>query len=264
MRRWMKIFAWAMLTIFVILFLLVVFNRSYLLFDKIVYPVQGFLYNRSQGIRDLYDNWKNFRELEKENKLLMEKNIQLELANSQLLSAKQENDELRTQLNYVTENAYSVLGAEVIGKSTSPYEQVLIINKGTIHGVKPGYPAVVGEGYLIGKIIVAHKTYSLLQLLIDNNSAVAATVQNIDKTSGVVNGEYGLSLRMNFIPQNENVVVGDKVISSGLEKYIPRGLLIGVVEELKSEQGELFKTADIKTMVDFNKITSLLILKSND
>ncbi len=260
----MKIFAWAMLTIFVILFLLVVFNRSYLLFDKIVYPVQGFLYNRSQGIRDLYDNWKNFRELEKENKLLMEKNIQLELANSQLLSAKQENDELRTQLNYVTENAYSVLGAEVIGKSTSPYEQVLIINKGTIHGVKPGYPAVVGEGYLIGKIIVAHKTYSLLQLLIDNNSAVAATVQNIDKTSGVVNGEYGLSLRMNFIPQNENVVVGDKVISSGLEKYIPRGLLIGVVEELKSEQGELFKTADIKTMVDFNKITSLLILKSND
>lgn len=264
MRRWMKIFIWAMVTIFVVLFLLVVFNRSYLLFDKIVYPVQGFLYNRSQGIRDLYDNWKNFQSLEKENKLLMEKNIQLELANSQLLSAQQENSELRTQLNYVKENSYTVIGAEVIGKSTSPYEQVLIINKGTIHGVKPGYPAVVGEGYLVGKIIVAHKTYSLLQLLIDNNSAVAGAVQNIDKTSGLINGEYGLSLKMNFIPQNENITIGNKVISSGLEKYIPRGLLIGVVEEVQSEQGELFKTADIKTMLDFNKITSLLILKNND
>jgi rod shape-determining protein MreC len=260
----MKIFIWAMVTIFVVLFLLVVFNRSYLLFDKIVYPVQGFLYNRSQGIRDLYDNWKNFQSLEKENKLLMEKNIQLELANSQLLSAQQENSELRTQLNYVKENSYTVIGAEVIGKSTSPYEQVLIINKGTIHGVKPGYPAVVGEGYLVGKIIVAHKTYSLLQLLIDNNSAVAGAVQNIDKTSGLINGEYGLSLKMNFIPQNENITIGNKVISSGLEKYIPRGLLIGVVEEVQSEQGELFKTADIKTMLDFNKITSLLILKNND
>lgn len=260
----MKIFAWAMVTIFVVLFLLVIFNRSYLLFDKIVYPVQGFLYKRSQGIRDIYDNWQNFQNLEKENKLLMEKNIQLELANSQLLAAQQENEELRTQLNYIKEQAYSTIGAEVIGKSTSPYEQVLIINKGTIHGVKPGYPAVVGEGYLVGKIIVAHKTYSLLQLLIDNNSAVAGTVQNIDKTSGLINGEYGLSLKMNFIPQNENVVIGDKVISSGLEKYIPRGLLIGVVEEVQTEQGELFKTADIKTMLDFNKITSLLIFKSND
>jgi len=264
MRHWMKIFAWAMATIFGVLFLLVIFNKSYILFDKIIYPVQGFLYNRSQGIRNLYENWENFRDLEQDNKLLMEKNIQLELLNSQLLSAQQENEELRVSLNYLKENPYTSIGAEVIGKSSATYEQVLIINKGTIHGIKPGYPAIVGEGYLVGKIIVAHKTYSLLQLLIDNNSAVAATIQNIDKTSGVVNGEYGLSLQMNFIPQNENVVVGDKVISSGLEKYIPRGLLLGVVEEVSVEQGELFKAADIKTMLDFNKITSLIILKSDD
>jgi rod shape-determining protein MreC len=264
MRQWMKIFAWAMASIFGVLFLLVVFNKSYILFDKIIYPVQGFLYNRSQNVRDLYDNWRNFRNLEQENKLLMEKNIQLELANSQLLESKRENEELRIQLNYLKENSHNAIGAEVIGKSTATYEQVLIINKGTIHGVKPGYPAIVGEGYLVGKVIVAHKTYSLLQLLIDNNSAVAGTVQNIDKTSGVINGEYGLSLQMNFIPQNENVIIGDKVISSGLEKSIPRGLLIGVIEEVQSEQGELFKSADIKPMLDFNKITSLLILKPND
>lgn len=264
MRQWIKIFVWVMSIIFVSLFLLVVFNKSYILFDKIIYPVQGFLYNRSQEIRDFYDNWQNFRNLEKENKLLMEKNIQLELLNSQLLAAQQENEELRKQLNYLKENSYTTIGAEVIGKSSANYEQVLIINKGTIHGIKPGYPAIVGGGYLVGKIIVAHKTYSLLQLLIDNNSAVAGTVQNVDKTIGLINGEYGLSLKMNFIPQNENVQVGDKVISSGLEKYIPRGLLIGVVEEVQSEQGELFKSADIKTMLDFNKITSLLILKSDD
>lgn len=264
MRQLMKIFAWAMSIIFVALFLLVVFNKSYILFDRIIYPAQGFLYARSQGIRDLYDNWRNFRELEKENKLLMEKNIQLELQNSQLLAAQQENEELRVQLNYLTENSYTGIGAEVIGKNSSNYEQVLIINKGTIHGIKPGYPAIVGDGYLVGKIIVAHKTYSLLQLVIDNNSAVAGTIQNVDKTSGLINGEYGLSLKMNFIPQNENVIVGDKVISSGLEKHIPRGLLVGVVEEVQSEQGELFKSADIKTMIDFNKITSLSILKSND
>ena len=260
MQKVLKYLLLLSVTIFVAVILLLSFDRAHFVFSKLIYPVQHFFYRQSVAIKDVYDNWGDINKVKDENQTLKEKNIQLELANSNLKEDAVENEYLRKELSFFKENNYDYLIGDIIGKSLSSYEQLLFVNKGSLDNVRTGDPVIINDGILIGKIYKVYKTYSMILLVIDNNSAVAATVQNNDKTVGIINGVYGLSMRMDFIPQTEETTIGDKVISSGLERYVPRGLLIGMIDDIHYKQGELFKSATIKPLVDFNKITIVTIL----
>lgn len=270
MNKFYRYIIWASVITFVIVLLLAVFDKAYLVFDKVIYPVQHFFYSKSVGLRDFYANIDKYKNFEEENKRLLEKNIQLELMNTQLKETKTENDFLREQLNYLEETDYQYHIAKVIGKSSSNYEHILFIDKGSLDGVRVGDPAIMtignenpdskSEGVLIGKVYETYKTYSMVLLLVDNNSATAVSIQNSDKTLGVVNGEYGLSMKMDYIPQTEALNIGDKVISSGLERFVPRGLLLGTIDSINYEQGELFKSAVVKPLINYDKIILLTIL----
>jgi rod shape-determining protein MreC len=198
--------------------------------------------------------------LEEENLLLLEKNIQLELLNTGLKEIQLENNFLREQLNYLEEKNEKYYIAKVIGKSLSTYEHLIFVDKGSSDGIRVGDPVIVNEGILIGKIYKTYKTYSMVLLLVDNNSATAATIQNKAKTLGVVNGEFGLSMKMDFVPQTEELNIGEKVISSGLERFVPRGLLLGTIDSINYEQGELFKSAVVKPLINYDKIILVTIL----
>ena len=260
MNKFFRYIIWASIITFVIVLLLAVFDKAYFVFDKVIYPVQHFFYSKSVSIKDFYSNLDRYKNLEEENLLLLEKNIQLELLNTKLKETENENVFLREQLNYLEEKDESYHIAKVIGKSLSTYEHLIFIDKGSSDGIRLGDTVIVNEGVLIGKIYKTYKTYSMVLLLVDNNSATAATIQNKEKTLGVVNGEFGLSMKMDFIPQTEELNIGDKVISSGLERFVPRGLLLGTIDSIDYEQGELFKSAVVKPMINYNKIILVTIL----
>ena len=104
---------------------------------------------------------------------------------------------------------------------------------------------------------------ALIQLLNDNNTKIAATIFNAQNSIGVVEGGYGLSIKMKLIPRNEIVMVGDRVITSGLELDIPRGLLIGEVEVTENEPYQPFQTAIITPVADLTNISLISIITSN-
>jgi cell shape-determining protein MreC len=70
-------------------------------------------------------------------------------------------------------------------------------------------------------------------------------VQNTTQSAGVVRGEHNLSLLMEFIPQVDTVTVGDTVVTNGADPFIPQGLVIGRVQEVFNEQGDLFQEASL-------------------
>lgn len=127
-----------------------------------------------------------------------------------------------------------------------------------------GNPVVVGIGVLIGRISRATPETSIVRLLDDNQSKVAATLLNEEKSIGVVEGGYGISIRMNFIPQNEAITIGDTIITSGLEDGVPRGLTIGTVETFEKEPYQPFQSAVVVPPKNFNWITSVSIIRSEE
>ncbi|MBI5222170.1 MAG: rod shape-determining protein MreC [Candidatus Magasanikbacteria bacterium] len=180
----------------------------------------------------------------------------------ELTTLRQDDDNLRRQLNFIKAQNYNSVGVEVIGKNIDPTESTIIVNRGAKDEIKVGNPAISDKGILIGKVARVEDKFSVIRLLDDNQSRVAATVANHDRSLGLIEGGYGISVLMNFIPQNEVVNVGDVAITSGLEEGMPRGLLIGTVEAVEKEAHQPFQTAVIKPFVSFNKITLASVLIS--
>lgn len=182
-----------------------------------------------------------------------------------LLSAKnkileKENFDLRAELNFKAKNKFNLLGAEVVAKNIEAIDQVIILNRGTIDGVKLDQPVIYGNGVLMGKIIKVEDTASFARLLTDNQSKIAATVTNSDHSLGVIEGGYGLSIKMNFIPRNENVAIGDQIITSGIELSIPTGLIIGKVAAIENESYQPFQQAVITPAVEYQKVNLVSII----
>ncbi len=200
--------------------------------------------------------------VESYNKCLV-KNQDSEVADVKSKDLEQENNELRKQLGFFHRRNFTHVTANVVGLNTDNIEKMIIINAGEQDGLKNDQPVIVGDGVIVGTIAKVEKDISMVRLINDNQSKVAATLLNKDGSLGVVEGGYGLSIKMNFIPRNEVVLVGDKVITSGLEENVPRGLLIGEVSVAENEAYQPFQQAVLTPAVDLSKLFIVSVLISN-
>lgn len=171
-----------------------------------------------------------------------------------------ENAELKKQLNYIQKQKVKTVLSEVVGREIAGIEKTIIINVGSNQGVKVGQPVITGEGILVGKVTRTEKTSALVRLITDTASKIEAGVTNVDKTIGIIEGGYGISLRMKFVPRSEVVKVDDQIITSGYEPLIPRGLLLGKVAEVENQANQGFQTISVLSLVDLNKLTTVSVL----
>jgi len=215
------------------------------------------------GSQDSYGSFSNKKTMLEEYNKLLSKNQDLEVASAKLKDLEKENAEIRKQLNFFHRRNFTSVAADVVGQSSDSVEKMIIIDVGDAEGIKFGQPVISGDGILVGTIAKVEKNISMVRLLNDNQSKIAATIQNKNDSLGVVEGGYGLSVRMNFIPRNEDVLIGDKIITSGLEETIPRGLLIGEVAVVENEAYQPFQQAVLATATDLSKLIIVSVLVSN-
>ncbi|MSU75290.1 MAG: rod shape-determining protein MreC [Candidatus Magasanikbacteria bacterium] len=181
--------------------------------------------------------------------------------NAKMIMIKDENNHLREQLNFKKKTTFNLVTAHVIGRDASTLGHIIIIDRGGNDGIKFKAPVIVDNGFLIGTVIKVQPDIAHVLLLSDNQSKVAATILNRDRSAGVVEGGYGISLRLNLIPRNETVAVDDIVVSSGLDGFIPRGLLIGTVVEVENEAYKPFQQAVLTPETDLNKLTIVAVIE---
>lgn len=182
---------------------------------------------------------------------------------AQLQIIQDENTELKKQIDFKNSSKLPVVTAQIIGKEINNSGQVIVLNRGSRDGIKINQPAIEGEGVVVGKIIKTEADISFVRLITDNATKLAAVILNRDRSQGVVEGGYGISLRMTLIPRNEVVMVGDQVITSGLEEGIPRGLLIGTVAVVENEAYKPFQQAILTPNANIDKLTLLGVLLLN-
>src|SRR3989338_2441607 len=182
----------------------------------------------------------------------------IEKAEYELL--KKENMALKEQIRYSDEFDLNSLHARIIGTENSMYNNTLVINKGKADGVTENLAVFVEDGIMIGKIVDAKENSAVILLLNDNNSKLATTILNLERTICITEGELGISLKMNLIPLNEEVKIHDIVTTSGLEENIPKGLVVGTVTSIEETSSELFKSATVVAPVDYYQYTIVSVI----
>lgn len=247
-----------LIVIFIILHYTGVLKKPEYFLRQILSPLSQTIYSSGIFLQEVQNEFdKNSQEKmfqTKEQILSCEKNI------SDLKLLQAENAELRSQLNFFKGQNYFHVGAEVIGKNIEPLGSTIVVNRGLRDGLIRGAAVVIGNGILIGKVAKVEEESSLVRLLNDNQSKIAATILNHEKSLGVVEGGYGISVRMNFIPQQEDVRVGDMIVTSGLEAGMPRGLYIGNIAAIEKEAYEPFQKAILSPAASLSSISSVSIV----
>ncbi len=149
----------------------------------------------------------------------------------------------RQQLDYLSAKGLDAVVAEVIGEEVAGRLTTLVVNRGARHGVRRGVPVLVRE----------------VMLLSDPRSQTAGAIDGRERLLGVVTGELGLGLRMELVPKDSSVAVGDVVTSAGLERRIPRGLLIGHVAKLEPDTTGFFYRVLIQPPVSLAEVSVVSI-----
>lgn len=196
--------------------------------------------------------------IQKENKELREKNLEQIAEISRLLELEKENELLRKELNFFSQKSYQFLGAQVVLPEPTPLIDSLIINRGSKDGVKKGM-AVVAGGVLIGEVKEVMSDFSKVLLLSSPQSTIGALAQN-SRAKGIVIGEIEKGIILERISQDENLQIGERVITSGLGGQIPKGILIGEISEIISPKGSLFKKVILRSPVDFKKLEFVFVI----
>src|SRR2546421_70568 len=164
------------------------------------------------------------------------------------------------------DTAFVRSGATFVTELLVPAERVLG-QVGSTVGVLLDDVVISDQG-VVGRVSEVGNNYSKVLLVTDSSSAVSALVQG-SRAAGIVRGQFGDTLVMDWILQTEDVKIGDVVITAGLaigndlKSLYPKGLSLGrVVEVTKGENGT-FQRAILTPAVDLRHLENALVVNTN-
>jgi rod shape-determining protein MreC len=149
--------------------------------------------------------------------------------------------------------------ADIIGAGSTPDFRTVTIDKGQRQGLATDM-AVIAPAGVVGRIVVPGAFASKVQLLIDRNAAAAALVAR-SRAQGLVAGTGETRFRMEYVPTVSDIVVGDTVVTSGLDGIYPKGLVIGRIDSI-DKTGSSWQIG-IVPAVDFSSLEQVLVVLSS-
>ena len=173
-----------------------------------------------------------------------------------------ENATLRRELQFPDRLKWQTVGADVIAKTADVTEQALILNRGAESGIVKGNVVFTEQGIFVGTIIDATDRRSYVRLINDRQSRVGALHATNSKPIGIVEGGYGLGVRLTLIPSEEVVAIGDLIETNDVSEFMPRGLLIGKVASVGRETYEPFQHALIEPAIGLDQVKAVTVIIS--
>ncbi len=156
-----------------------------------------------------------------------------------------------------------LMRATVIGRDLATFERYLTISLGRRSGAKPGDPVITADG-VVGIVTACGDHQSIVQTLI-SPSARAAVMNLRSRTPGVARPDRNRLLDVSYLPRDADYQVGDTVVTAGLGRVFPKGLLVGIVVPMPEgspvAQTELFKPVKVRPFVDFSRLDAVFVLR---
>jgi len=198
----------------------------------------------------------NIKNIKESNTRLISENLDLYNKLAKLPQLEEENSLLREKLN-LSQKVINTCLAGVIGRDFQNNRSFLI-DKGTNDGLAIGMVVISENETLIGRIADASYNISKVQTMLDAQSRIAA-ITATSKISGLVRG-LGSDVIFDLIVKNKKPEIGELVISSGTDGIWPRGFIIGKIKEVKSQDNQVFNTADIELLAKLQDFDSVFVI----
>jgi rod shape-determining protein MreC len=220
-------------------------------------PVQSAFTGAINGAADLWDHYLFLVDTAEKNENLVTENRKLKELLIQNDEVRLENERLRLLLDFKESQEIETLPARVVAEDASSWFRTIMIDKGGDHGVSEGLPVVVAEG-VVGRVVSSSSRFAKVLLVTDASSAIASLLQD-NRARGVCRGE-GEQLSFDFVLRQEEVNIGDRVVTSGMGGVFPKGLVVGNVKSVDRQEFGLFQAITVSPAVDFSHLEEVLVL----
>ena len=211
------------------------------------------------GIRGAWHHYFALQNTSRENERLRRENDTLKLQINQLESKAAEADRLAVLLNFrQAHQNVPMLGARVIGTSADTASQTVYLDRGEREGIRRNMGVITPDG-VVGKVIEAYRDTSTVLLLTDKESGVGAMLAD-SRIQSPVGGAGEPLLAMKYVPNDDTVNLGDRVVTSGMDRIFPRDLPVGTVSQIKA--GNPFKQIRIRPAANLERLEEVIVLLS--
>jgi rod shape-determining protein MreC len=248
---------------FFFLFLLLEVFSFFLIANRSFYH-RALLSNATDGITgNVYSAWSgvtNYFSLKQENERLISENARLR----SILTKSQISKDTAT--HYVADTAfnqqYTYTVARVISNSAARRDNYIMLNKGSLQGIKPDMAVISPDG-LVGTVVSVSKNFSWVMSMLNKHSKVSARLTRINQM-GTAMWEGGSPSigTLHDIPAHVKVLPGDSISSSGFSHIFPEGILLGTVEEISIDEGSHFYTIYFRFSADLNSLRNVYVVNN--
>src|SRR5208283_2661611 len=210
-------------------------------------------------VRGVWGHYFALQGTSRQNEELRAENDSLKLTISQLESKAAEADRLAVLLDFrQSHEKIPMVMARVIGASAGTASHTVEIDRGERDGIRRNMAVITTDG-AVGKVIEVYRDNAQVLLLTDKDGGAGAMLIETRIQSPVVGtGEPLLSMK--YVANDDKVNVGEKVVTSGMDKIFPRDIPVGIVQEIKP--GIPFKTILLRPAAKLNRLEDVIVLLS--
>lgn len=228
-------------------------------------PMQNGINNAGSWLSQKVNDFRTLSEVLEENEQLKQQVADLTVDNTSLKLEKYELENYRKLLELDEKYpAYEKVAASVIAMDSVNWFDSFTINRGSKDGIEVGMNVIAGGG-LVGIVTDVGPNYAKVRSIIDDTSKVSAMVTST-QTNFIVSGNLqtvnsdGVITFSGLKDKDNQVSIGDQVVTSYVSDQYQQGILIGYIATLEEESNNLTKSGTITPIVDFEHIQEVFVI----
>lgn len=217
----------------------------------------GHIYSLSNSVN-------SYLNLQEDNKVLFERNGQLEVEVLRLQRQLEQLESDRLSFDNVVVDSvypYHYITASVVNNSVTKLHNYITIDKGRKDGVEVDM-AVVSVTGVVGVISTVGNHFSVVLPLLNIKSMLSCKLKNTrDDGSLVWDGRDPRYSNLESLALHAEFQENDTVVTSGHSAIFPPGVIVGTVVEPDRTRDYNFYSLKIKLATDFERIKTVRVVK---
>ncbi len=225
---------------------------------RAITPIEkGVVYTR-RWAGNVWRNYFYLRNVRKENEALRAEIERIRLEQVRLGEDASQARRLQALLGFKEQFIQQTLPAQVISTTGSEFSRGIYVDKGARDGLKPDMPVITPEG-IVGKVFRAYPSSSLVLMINDPSSGVGVILEK-SRLQGILKGAPSGETQLHNIMSDEQVQVGERVLTSGGDGIYPKGLPAGVVSSVSPGSDPVFLNVRVKPAAQLSRLEEVLVL----
>jgi len=207
------------------------------------------------GVFSTFSGITDYFALKKANHNLLEQNA--------VLLNNRQSSFLTTDTGFVYKDTlYKYIPAHVVSISVNHPSNYIMVNKGSLHGVKKEMGVISSRG-VAGIVIGVSKHYSLIMSLLHHNAKISGRIKKDNILVNIIwdTGDYRFG-NIQDVPSHVELKPGDTIVTSGKSLIFPEGIIIGYVESSTGNQKVDFKKGILRFATDFKSLQNVYIIEN--